>query len=43
MVEDALPGDVFTDQPERLWSTVVRRKGKDYAMLAMMPDDPSLN
>jgi putative transcriptional regulator len=43
LVEDALPGDVFTDQPERLWSTVVRRKGKDYAMLAMMPDDPSLN
>ena len=22
---------------------VVRRKGKDYAMLALMPDDPSLN
>ena len=43
LVEDALPEDVFTEDPERLWSAVVRRKGKDYAMLALLPDDPSLN
>jgi len=43
LVEDGLPGDVFTDDPVRLWSTIVRRKGKDFAMLALMPDDPSLN
>ena len=43
LLEDAYPRDVFTDDPERLWSAVVRRKGKDFAMLALMPDDPSLN
>jgi len=43
LLEEPLPGDVFTDDPERLWSTVVRRKGRDFAMLALMPDDPSLN
>jgi putative transcriptional regulator len=43
LVEDVLPEDVFTDEPARLWSTVLRRMGSDYAMLALMPDDPSLN
>ncbi len=43
LVEEPLPDDVFTEEPDRLWSVVVRRKGADYAMLALMPDDPSLN
>jgi putative transcriptional regulator len=43
LVEPATPEDVFTTDPEGLWSEVVRRKGKDYAMLALMPDDPAMN
>ena len=43
IVEPALPSDVFTDEPERLWGTVLRRKGSDYEIIALMPDDPSLN
>jgi putative transcriptional regulator len=39
----AEPEDVFTDDPEELWSTVLIRKGGSYAMLARMPPDPSVN
>jgi putative transcriptional regulator len=43
IVEPALPTDPFTDEPEQLWSSVLRRKGGRYAMLATMPLDPSTN
>jgi putative transcriptional regulator len=43
IVEPALRDDVFTDDPEGLWSTVLRRKGGPYGVLATMPPDPSLN
>jgi putative transcriptional regulator len=43
IAEPALPGDVFTEQPEKLWSEVLLRKGGDYAILSTMPPDPSLN
>jgi putative transcriptional regulator len=39
----ALPEDVFTTEPETLWSTVLQRKGGAYAVLAQMPPDPSRN
>lgn len=42
-VVDALPGDLFTTVPERLWSRVLRRQGGDLALLSTYPDDPSLN
>jgi putative transcriptional regulator len=35
--------DVFTDDPEHLWNTVLRRKGGQFALLATMPPDPSMN
>jgi putative transcriptional regulator len=35
--------DVFTEDADSLWSTVLRRKGREYALLATMPPDPSLN
>ena len=43
IVEPALPDDVFTDDPESLWSVVLRRKGGPYGVLAAMPPDPTLN
>ena len=43
IVEPALPEDVFTDQPDELWADVLRRKGGPFGVLALMPQDPSLN
>jgi putative transcriptional regulator len=43
IVEPPVREDVFTDDPEELWSRVLRRKGREYALLSTMPMDPSLN
>ena len=43
IVEAADPEDVFTADPEELWSDVLRRKGGPFGVLALMPPDPSLN
>ena len=37
------PADAFTTDAEDLWATVLRRKGGQYALLASMPPDPSVN
>ena len=43
IAHDAQPDDVFSEEPEQLWSSVLTRKGGRYALLARMPLDPSLN
>jgi putative transcriptional regulator len=43
IVEPALPEDVFSEDPEGLWSAVLRRKGGPFAVLATIPLDPSAN
>ncbi len=43
IAQAALPEDVFTDLPEGLWSRVLTRKGGEYALIARMPADPSVN
>ena len=43
IVEAAVPEDVFGEAPEKLWSDVLRRKGGQYAIVARMPSDPSMN
>lgn len=43
IVADPAGEDIFTEQPERLWSVVLRRKGGQYGVIALMPDDPRLN
>ena len=43
IVEPALREDVFADEPEGLWSGVLRRKGGQFALLATMPPNPSMN
>jgi putative transcriptional regulator len=43
ILEPALDADVFTDDPEALWASVLERKGGSFALVARMPPDPSLN
>jgi putative transcriptional regulator len=43
IVEEPEPDEVFTDDPEELWSAVLRRKGGQFAIVALMPYDPSVN
>ncbi len=43
IVESALAEDVFADDPDALWSAVMRRKGREYRLLASMPVDPTRN
>lgn len=43
IVDPATDGDVFTDSPESLWRRILERKGPDYATIARIPFDPSMN
>jgi putative transcriptional regulator len=43
IVETARPDDVFHEDVDALWSTVLERKGGQFALVARMPDDPSMN
>jgi len=43
IIEPAQAGDVFTNEPNALWSQVLQRKGPDYDFLSRMPADPSTN
>ena len=43
ILEPAILGDAFTAEASDLWSEVLTRKGGNYALLARMPPDPSVN
>lgn len=43
IVEQAVVDDIFTEEPEALWSDVLRRKGGPFTVLAGMPPDPTRN
>ena len=43
IVEPPIPPELFPDDPATLWTTVLERKGGQYALVARMPEDPSLN
>ena len=43
LVLPAEADDLFSDDPGGLWSAVLRRQGGPYALLSLMPPDPSLN
>ncbi|MEN3340820.1 MAG: putative transcriptional regulator [Actinomycetota bacterium] len=43
ILEPALPDDAFTEDPEDLWASVLRRKGGVYELVSRMPEDPSVN
>lgn len=34
---------IFTEEPQKLWRTVLRQMGGQYAVLANFPDDPRMN
>jgi putative transcriptional regulator len=43
ILETPTEDDVFTRAPESLWRRVLERKGPEYAALARIPFDPSMN
>lgn len=43
IAEPAVPEEIFTGDPDGLWSAVLARKGGQFALVARMPLDPSLN
>jgi putative transcriptional regulator len=40
---DSEPGDLWTSQPEQLWSEVLRRQPGRIAQFAHCPPDPAVN
>ena len=43
IIESADLDDIFTEEPDDLWSAILRHKGGQYELVARMPLDPSLN
>jgi len=43
IVEPPRREEIFSEDAEGLWSAVLRRKGREYALLSTMPPDPSVN
>jgi len=43
IVDPARADDVLVDDPELLWSRILRRKGPDYEAMARVPFDPRMN
>jgi putative transcriptional regulator len=43
IIEPPIPGELFPEEPDSLWRDVLKRMGGEYALVARMPDDPSMN
>jgi putative transcriptional regulator len=43
IIEPPQRSEIFTEDPDGLWSHVLRRKGREFALLSTMPLDPTLN
>jgi putative transcriptional regulator len=43
IIEPPERAEIFTEDPDGLWGAVLRRKGREFALLSTMPPDPSLN
>jgi putative transcriptional regulator len=43
ILEPARAEDAFSEAPDGLWGSVLTRKGGSYALVARMPEDPSVN
>ena len=43
IIEPPQREEIFSEDPDQLWAAVLRRKGREYALLSTMPPDPSVN
>ena len=43
IAEPARPSDVFAPDPSRLWEDVLKRKGRAFDLMRLMPMDPTTN
>jgi putative transcriptional regulator len=43
IVEPPRREEIFSEDTDALWASVLRRKGREYALLSTMPPDPSVN
>jgi putative transcriptional regulator len=43
IIEPPRRDEIFSEDPGALWAAVLRRKGREYALLSTMPPDPSVN
>ena len=43
IVGQLAPDELWQPDSSQLWSTALRRKGGSYALLARMPENPSVN
>ena len=43
IIEPPQREEIFSDDADGLWAAVLRRKGREYALLSTMPPDPSVN
>ena len=43
IVEPPQREEIFSEDAQGLWAAVLRRKGREYALLSTMPPDPSVN
>ena len=43
IIEPPQRAEIFAEDADGLWSAVLRRKGREYALLSTMPPDPSVN
>lgn len=43
ILESARAEDVFTAEPDLLWSRALQRKGEEFRQMSRMPFDPSMN
>lgn len=43
ILEPARADDVFTDDPDLLWSRILKRKGPEFEHMARVPFDPRMN
>lgn len=43
LVSSATIDNIFSDEPEKLWTDVLKSMGKKFAILASFPENPSVN
>jgi len=43
IITKGVQADVFTEDADELWKTVLRNMGKEYEIVANFPEDPNLN